>query len=230
MESLSVVAYRQPIIRAEIEAIRGVHCGEILRQLMERDLVRIVGKSNDLGRPFLYGTTKRFLQLFGLKSLEELPNADSLGRSAAASTDTAPGQTQDVESTSLSHAQRDPHVKIRFVRPSQEEAVSLGQAALLWPDDQAANVTEYAKEEEYEDEDDLDEEDDDEEEDDDDEDEDEEDDLEEDEWEEVDDEDDEEEEEEEDDDEEWEEDDDEDDDWDEDDDEDEDEEEEDDEE
>jgi len=73
METLAVVAYRQPVLRVAIEAIRGVQCGEILRQLMERDLLRIVGRSEELGRPFLYGTTKRFLQVFGLRSLEELP-------------------------------------------------------------------------------------------------------------------------------------------------------------
>ena len=74
METLAVVAYRQPVLRAEIEAIRGVQSGEILRQLIERDLVRIVGRSDELGRPFLYGTTKQFLQVFGLRQLDELPN------------------------------------------------------------------------------------------------------------------------------------------------------------
>lgn len=74
-ETLAVVAYRQPVPRAEIEAIRGVDCGEILRQLMDRDLVRIAGRSSDLGRPYLYGTTKRFLELFGLRDLDDLPRA-----------------------------------------------------------------------------------------------------------------------------------------------------------
>lgn len=73
METLAVVAYRQPLMRADIEAVRGVQCGEILRQLMERELVRIVGRAEELGRPFLYGTTKRFLQVFGLRHLDELP-------------------------------------------------------------------------------------------------------------------------------------------------------------
>lgn len=78
METLAVTAYRQPVLRAEIEAIRGVQCGEVLRQLMERDLVRIVGRSKDLGHPFLYGTTRKFLQLFGLRHLDELPRAAQL--------------------------------------------------------------------------------------------------------------------------------------------------------
>ena len=76
METLAVVAYRQPVLRVEIEAIRGVQCGEILRQLMERDLVRIAGRSEELGRPLLYGTTRRFLQIFGLRQLEELPRPE----------------------------------------------------------------------------------------------------------------------------------------------------------
>jgi segregation and condensation protein B len=78
METLAVVAYRQPVLRAEIEAIRGVQSGEVLRQLIERNLVRMVGRSNELGRPFLYGTTRQFLQVFGLRHLDELPRADVL--------------------------------------------------------------------------------------------------------------------------------------------------------
>jgi segregation and condensation protein B len=73
---LAVVAYRQPIPRSEVEAVRGVQCGDLLRQLMERDLVRIVGRSEELGRPFLYGTTKRFLEQFGLRRLEDLPASE----------------------------------------------------------------------------------------------------------------------------------------------------------
>ncbi len=78
LETLSIVAYRQPLLRAEIEAIRGVSCDEVLRQLMQRDLVRICGRLEDLGRPYLYGTTKRFLQLFGLQSLDSLPRAQKI--------------------------------------------------------------------------------------------------------------------------------------------------------
>jgi len=78
IETLSVVAYRQPIIKAEIEAIRGVSCGEILRQLLEKGLVKIAGRSPELGRPFLYATSKEFLTTFGLNSLDDLPRADRL--------------------------------------------------------------------------------------------------------------------------------------------------------
>jgi len=82
LETLAVVAYRQPVLRAEVEAIRGVACGEILRQLMDRDLLRIVGRSEELGRPLSYGTTKRFLQVFGLCNLDQLPWAAHLRRTA----------------------------------------------------------------------------------------------------------------------------------------------------
>ncbi len=85
METLAVVAYRQPVLRAEIEAIRGVQCGEILRQLMERNMVRIAGRAEELGRPFLYGTTKNFLQVFGLRNLDELPRASMLRKSESGS-------------------------------------------------------------------------------------------------------------------------------------------------
>jgi segregation and condensation protein B len=78
LETLAVVAYRQPVPRAEVEAIRGVQCGEVLRQLMDRDLIRIAGRSEELGRPFLYATTRRFLQVFGLRSVADLPRADRL--------------------------------------------------------------------------------------------------------------------------------------------------------
>lgn len=73
LETLALVAYRQPVLRANVEAIRGVNCSEVLKQLMELDLVRISGRSEDLGRPYLYGTTRRFLQMFGLRSADRLP-------------------------------------------------------------------------------------------------------------------------------------------------------------
>ncbi|MFG0267691.1 MAG: SMC-Scp complex subunit ScpB [Rhodopirellula sp. JB055] len=76
METLAVVAYRQDVTRADVEAVRGVACGEILRQLMQLDLVRISGRSEELGRPYLYGTTKRFLKICGLASIKSLPPID----------------------------------------------------------------------------------------------------------------------------------------------------------
>lgn len=73
LETLAIIAYRQPVVRAELEAIRGVGCDEVLRQLIQRDFVRVCGRDEDLGRPFLYETTKTFLKVFGLQSIENLP-------------------------------------------------------------------------------------------------------------------------------------------------------------
>ena len=78
METLAIVVYRQPITRADIESVRGVQSAEMLKQLMDRGLVRIGGKDDSLGRPFLYETTRKFLEIFGLKNLEDLPMADML--------------------------------------------------------------------------------------------------------------------------------------------------------
>lgn len=78
LETLSIVAYRQPVGRAEIEEIRGVGVGGVLRTLLERDLVEVVGRGEGLGRPLLYGTTREFLQHFGFRSLEELPRSEEL--------------------------------------------------------------------------------------------------------------------------------------------------------
>ena len=76
LETLAIIAYKQPILRADIEAIRGVACGETIRSLMEKHLVRIDGRAEIPGRPILYGTTKRFLELFGLNSLKDLPQGE----------------------------------------------------------------------------------------------------------------------------------------------------------
>ena len=78
LETLAIIAYKQPILRADIEAIRGVACGETIRSLMEKHLVNIAGRAEEPGRPILYGTTKRFLQLFGLNNLKDLPQSEQL--------------------------------------------------------------------------------------------------------------------------------------------------------
>ena len=73
LETLAVVAYRQPLTRADLEAIRGVRCDDALKTLLDRKLIQIAGRHDSLGRPVLYGTTKEFLQRFGLRDLNELP-------------------------------------------------------------------------------------------------------------------------------------------------------------
>ncbi|MCD4830319.1 MAG: SMC-Scp complex subunit ScpB [Anaerohalosphaeraceae bacterium] len=78
LETLAIVAYKQPIIRADVEAIRGVASGELIRSLMYKGLVKIVGRAEVLGRPMLYGTTKKFLEIFGLNTLKDLPKVEEL--------------------------------------------------------------------------------------------------------------------------------------------------------
>jgi segregation and condensation protein B len=90
METLTIIAYQQPITRADLEVIRGVQCAEMLKMLMERGLVRIGGEDDSLGRPFLYETTRKFLETFGLRSLDELPMGEQLRKpksQAAATSD-----------------------------------------------------------------------------------------------------------------------------------------------
>jgi segregation and condensation protein B len=73
IETLAILAYRQPVTRPEIDDIRGVDCGPVLKVLLERDLVRMLGRKDEPGRPVIYGTTTQFLEFFGLKSLKDLP-------------------------------------------------------------------------------------------------------------------------------------------------------------
>jgi len=83
LETLAIIAYKQPIIRADIESIRGVAVGDIVRNLMEKGLVKITGRAEVLGRPMLYGTTKKFLEIFGLNSLKDLPKVEELKKPQA---------------------------------------------------------------------------------------------------------------------------------------------------
>jgi segregation and condensation protein B len=94
LETLAIIAYRQPITRADIEAVRGVNVDGVMQTLLERGVVRITGRSDVPGRPLLYGTTEFFLEHFGLRSLDELPNCEELRRvdlpTAAVSDETQP--------------------------------------------------------------------------------------------------------------------------------------------
>ncbi len=83
LETLAIIAYRQPISRAEVESIRGVTIDGVLSTLLERGLVRVAGRSDAPGRPVLYGTTEVFLQQFGIKDIADLPNSSELRRPAA---------------------------------------------------------------------------------------------------------------------------------------------------
>jgi segregation and condensation protein B len=78
VETLAIIAYKQPVMRADIEVVRGVATGEVIRTLCYKGLVKIVGRAEVLGRPMLYGTTKKFLEVFGLNTLKDLPKIEEL--------------------------------------------------------------------------------------------------------------------------------------------------------
>jgi len=110
METLAIIAYRQPALRADVEAIRGVSCGEVIRGLMEKNLVRIVGRADEIGRPMLYGTTRRFLEVFGLNRLDDLPNAERLRQPMAqvAEDDAAPTEADVAQADAGEPAESQP--------------------------------------------------------------------------------------------------------------------------
>lgn len=110
LETLAIVAYKQPIVRSELEKIRGVDSGGVLKTLLERHLLRIVGRRDEPGQPLLYGTTKEFLEVFNLKTLKELPtlkDVEDLLRERRAQTDSKkpdgvePAEFDDEEQTEV---------------------------------------------------------------------------------------------------------------------------------
>lgn len=80
LETLAIIAYKQPITRHEIELIRNVNIDGVIKSLLDKDLIRVTGRKKAPGRPKVYGTTRQFLEYFGLKSLEELPKTEDLGK------------------------------------------------------------------------------------------------------------------------------------------------------
>ncbi len=96
LETLVIIAYKQPIIRSDIEYLRGVDCGGVLRVLLERKLIRVLGRREIAGRPLIYATTKRFLEVFDLKDLKDLPTPKEIEELGASLND--PGNEIDLES------------------------------------------------------------------------------------------------------------------------------------
>ena len=78
IETLAIIAYKQPITRVQLEAIRGVSCGEVLKSLMDRRIITVKGRAEELGRPMLYGTTRQFLDHFGMATIKDLPTSNEL--------------------------------------------------------------------------------------------------------------------------------------------------------
>ncbi len=107
LETLAIIAYKQPIIRSEVEAIRGVDCGGVLRLLMERKLIRILGRKEIPGRPLIYATTKLFLEVFDLKDLKDLPTPKEIEELTQSALDgqAKPATSADLEAEKAEKAQ-----------------------------------------------------------------------------------------------------------------------------
>jgi segregation and condensation protein B len=119
LETLAIVAYRQPITRPEIDEIRGVDCGPVLKTLLDRSLVRMIGKKEEVGRPILYGTTPEFLRTFSLRDLSELPTLrefHELGEAEMAKVAAATPAAEPV-------AEAPPRAAIREPDPAEEDAL-----------------------------------------------------------------------------------------------------------
>jgi segregation and condensation protein B len=96
LETLAIVAYKQPVIRSDIEHLRGVDCGGILRMLLERKLIRVVGRKEIPGRPMIYMTTKKFLELFELKDIKDLPSPKEIEELGNSSSETLAYTASDI--------------------------------------------------------------------------------------------------------------------------------------
>jgi segregation and condensation protein B len=107
LETLAIIAYRQPATRAEVEAVRGVLVGPVLRLLQEKRLIKVTGRAEVVGRALQYGTTRRFLDHFGLASIEELPKVFPSGRAAAPPVEVPAGEPADAPAAAPPDGERD---------------------------------------------------------------------------------------------------------------------------
>ena len=132
LETLSIVAYKQPVTRLEIEQIRGVDCAGSLKTLMERRLIKVVGKKDVIGRPFLFGTSREFLEVFGLANLSDLPSMRDIEEFLSAAAGGVVPETRDEEGPrrppdselAVSLEAADPGEPLLYAEPGLPEGVS----------------------------------------------------------------------------------------------------------
>jgi segregation and condensation protein B len=144
LEALSIIAYRQPVTRPEIDDVRGVDSGSALKLLLERNLIKIIGKKEEAGRPLLYGTSTDFLELFGLKNLRDLPTLREFSELTQESRDIferrigepLPGQGQGMDMQT--HYEAEPLSAEQAEREAAQEAAEDAAAAQLAEDERAA--------------------------------------------------------------------------------------------
>ena len=131
LETLAIIAYKQPVIRSDIEHIRGVDCGGVLRVLLERQFIRVLGRKDIPGRPLIYATTKRFLEVFDLKNLKDLPSPkeiEEFGSALAEEMEAADREeaadeisTENIEKTDTSSIPLDAEPKI----PAENQQIEI---------------------------------------------------------------------------------------------------------
>ena len=152
LEALAIIAYRQPITRPEIDEIRGVDCGPVLKTLLDRSLVRMIGKKEEVGRPILYGTTPEFLRMFSLRDLSELPTLrefHELGAAEMAKVDAvsptagdAPVPAEGVRPSAPALREPDPDEEDRLLADLDNAATAATKAAASrGPDGSATSAT-----------------------------------------------------------------------------------------
>lgn len=124
METLAIIAYRQPLTRADIEAVRGVAVDGVMQTLLDRGLVRIAGRADIPGRPLLYETTQFFMEHFGLKHLDDLPNASELRRVQLPSATPPATEETPADVPPVSEAAATPDLEPSDIQPAPEELVT----------------------------------------------------------------------------------------------------------
>ena len=129
LETLVIIAYKQPIIRSDIEHIRGVDCGGVLRVLLERKLIRVLGRKEIAGRPLIYATTKRFLEVFDLKSLRDLPTPKEIEELGAAATEGTAANILDTTATSETLLESSGGIEAAGERLKETESSETGSPA-----------------------------------------------------------------------------------------------------
>ncbi|MBI5062957.1 MAG: SMC-Scp complex subunit ScpB [Desulfatitalea sp.] len=146
LETLAVIAYKQPIIRADIEHIRGVDCGGVLRQLMERKLIRVLGRREIAGRPLIYATTKLFLEMFDLKDLNDLPTPKEIAELGNAMVDSgrptiANSGSEPTASSPASPQEQDAPMEFPIEAEASDDSMHTGHQLAMEVEDEMADGT-----------------------------------------------------------------------------------------
>ena len=123
LETLAIIAYKQPVIRSDVEHVRGVDCGGVLKVLLERGFIRVMGRKEIPGRPLIYGTTRRFLEVFGLETLKDLPTPkeiEELGSAPLETADEIPGEDAQTSGAPLSDKAETSETPDNSIKPDDE--------------------------------------------------------------------------------------------------------------